>query len=275
MSEKRALGARFTIDGIVNFARDVPRGNLNVLLEALELRSVRSVARFLDLPGGLGNIEALSPELAPFRLAGVVKLGTRDGMSTEASLDGSLGSTRVTFLANLTGSPARWKTGQVDLVGFLKSGDGRKLLAQIFSAKSDHFSGADLEGDKAPGRLALRLSGVPGKGMATIVDLEAPGLKAEYRGNLVLGLDNVQIEGEFALDAQNARNTLKLVRLEGLLSEGAKSSLSGKSTQKRSKDKTGRLTSLTVCCATARATPALTGNCMPFCRLPVRASPCR
>ena len=221
-------GALFKVDGKVDLSGKMARGKLNVIVDAEALPSVQSVARFLDVPKSVLNIEALSPELAPLRFAGIVKIGTRDGTSTEASLDGSLGTTRATLLAHLIGPPSNWKTSQLDFVGFLKSDEGIKLLAQIFSSTSDQFGAGDHEGDKAPGRLALRLSGVPEKGMATVVDLEAPGLKAQYRGNLALVDDKIQIEGQASFDARDARHALKLVSMDRLLGHGEASSLSGK-----------------------------------------------
>ena len=221
-------GAQFKIDGTLNLGPDVPVGKLNVIVDAPELRSVQSVARFLDVPRSVVDIAKLSPELAPFRLAGIVKLGTRDGTSTEASLDGSLGSTRATLIGHLVGAPSRWRTGKAEVVGFLKSEDGSKLLAQMFSVPSDEFTPFDLEGDQAPGRLSLRLSGVAEKGMATVVDLETPGFKSEYRGNLTLTSDNMQVEGEVSFEAQKALSVLKMVKLDGLAGQEDLGSLSGR-----------------------------------------------
>ena len=221
-------GALFKVDGKIDLSGKVAHGSLNLIVDAEALPSVQSVARFLDVPKSVVNIEALSPELAPLRFAGIVKVGTREGTSTEASLDGSLGTTRATLLVHLVGAPRNWKTSQLDFVGFLKNDEGTKLLAQIFSSSIDQFGAGDREGDQAPGRLALRLSGVPEKGMATVVDLEAPGLKSEYHGNLALVDDKIQIEGQASFEAQNARHALKLVSMDGLLGRGEVSSLSGK-----------------------------------------------
>ena len=221
-------GARLEIDGYIDSKAEIPVGRLNILLEADRLDAVRSVAGILDLPGGVIDMNSLSPELAPVRLAGVVKLGTRDGRSMEASLDGSMGTTRSTLLFRLDGKPSQWRSAQVDVVGFLKNDDGPRLLAQIFSSRSDQVSPADLEGVSAPGRLALRMSGVPDKGMVSVVDLEAPGMRAEYRGTIGLVQDKLQMEGEFLLDAQNAGNVFSLIGLDRMVSPNQRYSLNAK-----------------------------------------------
>ncbi len=207
-------GARFEIDGNVDSRKDVPAGRLNVLLEAPRLQAVKSVAGFLDLPGGSIDIDKFSPELAPIRLAGVIKLGTRDGRSTEASLDGSMGRTRATLLLRLDGKPSLWRSGEVDIVSYLTSDDGATLLAQLFATTSDRFAQDGVQGTPMKGRLAMRMSGKPEKGMVSVVDLEAPGFRGGYRGTLGLPGDKIRLEGEVSLDAQNGKPLLSLVGLD-------------------------------------------------------------
>src|SRR5690606_21047594 len=142
------------------------------LIAAPNAAAARALVSLLDVEGdstdGLSRIAGL----APFRLAGTLRLDGGPTNATALTVDGTLGGGRLTASLRLEGGRARWRTSPLDLAATIDSPDVARLAATLFAAD---ITGRPAEPAKS-GRVVLKAVGVPADGLLSFADATGEGL---------------------------------------------------------------------------------------------------
>jgi len=183
---------RFAADGgvtaelrgsVTKLNSPTPKGSISGYVAASDGSGVRRLAELLDLPEGAQPSARRAEALAPVRVAGSLTLGARGLPAFDLSLDGRLASSRLTARALFDELKPAWREQRVDVSLALENAEESPLIAQ---ALPDALAAASDKGVRTPARLSLKSTGIPAKGLATLLTLDSAGLSAEFQGRTSL-----------------------------------------------------------------------------------------
>lgn len=192
-----------------------PQGSVRGLISAPNSDAARALVSLIEADGADKDLDRIAG-LAPFRLAGTLRLTGGATNSNALSVDGSLGSGRLTASLRLDGGRGAWRTSPLDLEATFDSPDVEGLVATLFDTRINSGSAAAAKN----GRLVVKAAGVPAEGLLGFADATADGLSLGYRGRVRLAKPGeTGLDGEFRISAPDARGTLALAGLG--VAEGA------------------------------------------------------
>ncbi|WP_295555501.1 AsmA family protein [uncultured Hyphomicrobium sp.] len=188
-----------------------PKGAVRGLVSAPNDQAARA---FLSLFGAeekaKGDLDRVAG-LAPFRLAGTLRLDGGAQNSNTLILDGTLGGGRLSASLRLDGGRAQWRTSPLDLKATIDSPDAAGLVATLFDA--------DLKASNAAvqpknGRAIVKAAGVPADGLLAFADVTGEGLSLGYRGHVRLAKPGeTNLDGELKIAASDTRVALAMAGL--------------------------------------------------------------
>ena len=195
-------------------ARDVPahpKGAIRGLVSAPNPEAARAFLTLLDVdPAAAADLDRLA-SLAPFRVAGTLRLAGAPTDGSTLSLDGTLGGGRLSASVRLDGDRNRWRTSPLDAQMSLESQDIARVIATLLGAKPIATEAAPTA---QSGRAIVKAAGVPADGLLTLIDATGEGLSLGYRGKLRLpGPGQSGAEGYLQVAAADARTVLALTGL--------------------------------------------------------------
>ncbi|XHC12968.1 AsmA-like C-terminal region-containing protein [Labrenzia sp. ac12] len=177
-------GARLDVSGDIRNLFSAPEGAVSGTLDA------RDLSGLVALAGGLfpetvfvERLERAAASLVPAKFDAELKAAAV-GEATDMTLrlDGSAGGADAAINAELKGRVDQWHDAEVAVGVELKGPDGGRLLQQL------GFDVIPLEA-AGTGHLALNVSGIPAKGLATDLSTEIGGSSVEANGTLTLKKD--------------------------------------------------------------------------------------
>lgn len=193
-----------------------PKGAVRGLISAPNAQAARALLSLLDLEGGAIEDLARIADLAPFRLAGALRLTGSASHASALAIDGTLGGGRLAASLRLDGGRAQWRTSPLDLTATIDNPDVAGLVATLFGAPVK--SGGPAAGKS--GRVVVRAAGVPAEGLLSFAEAKADGLSLGYRGHVRLPkLGETGLDGTLTVAASDARVALALAGLG--VAEGA------------------------------------------------------
>ena len=205
-------GIALHIEGALQNKDERGQGQLRLTLDAPDAKSITEVVKL----GGAGDLPAnavsVLTALTPLRLAGTLQLGASDTASERLQMDGSAKGSRLSLAAERDGADADWLSTRLDLAAELSNTDDGKLLSQVAEALG---AAVAMPQAAAPGRLTLRLSGVPQESMVTSARLESQPVNARFDGRSVLGgNDGLGLDGAVDVEAASGAAAMALTRMD-------------------------------------------------------------
>jgi uncharacterized protein involved in outer membrane biogenesis len=184
-----------------------PKGVIRGLISAPNGAAARAFVSLLDAEGENGDLDRIAA-LAPFRLAGTLRLSGGDTNATELTVDGTLGGGRVAASLRLDGGRSQWRTSPLDLHTTVDSPDVASLVAALFDTKIG-------ESQATGGRVVVKAAGVPAEGLLAFADAKAEGLSLRYRGQVRLAKPGeTGLEGDLKIAVSDARVALAMAGLD-------------------------------------------------------------
>jgi uncharacterized protein involved in outer membrane biogenesis len=185
---------------------DHPKGAIRGLVSAPSPAAARAFVSLLDTEDAQEETLERIAGLAPFRLAGTLKLAGAPSNATTLSVDGTLSGGRLSGALKLDGGRAKWRVSPLDLSLTLDSPDVGRVVAALFDAK--------ISETPAQGQVVIKAAGTPSDGLVSLADVSADGLSLAYRGEVRLPAPGeTGLEGDVAIAAHDARLMLALADL--------------------------------------------------------------
>lgn len=217
-------GLRVEADGHATDVPAHPKGAIRGLVAAPTADAARAFIALLDAePAAAAELDRIAT-LAPFRVAGTLRLSGAPADASSLSLDGTVGQGRIAATLKLDGGRSKWRSSPLDLDLALDNGDVPRVLAALVGAKSARATAAS-----APraGRVVLKAAGTPADGLLALADASAEGLSLSYRGKLRLpSPQETGLDGHLQITAADSRDVLVLAGLSNANAPGA-TALSG------------------------------------------------
>jgi hypothetical protein len=200
------------------------QGQLGLLVKASSGSSARSLGRFLGLPDVIAADPRFTNSAGNLRLAGLITLGRRAPGVLDLSADGEVSGGRLSFSLNSDGSGKDLASSRMEVFGRLTGEDGSLLVDNLVRREAngdDPVVAAQAReaayGAPEPGELSLRASGVPEKGLSTVVSLRSKPVAASFEGVATFADSSLGLEGAIRASAQDAGRLLEAVRLDTLI----------------------------------------------------------
>lgn len=204
-------GLAMELSGSVAQLGPTPSGSLRMILESGTPESAAVIAHFLGLaPGSIAESMLLRAG-APLRIAGSLDLGAVKGGSADLMADGQLHNGRLVVSGRITGPLDDPASGHLDLTLSLSDEDGQRLFADILDRPS---AGAAEVTAPEPGTLSLRMSGVPAKGLSSVLVAHSAGLDGSAEGIARMGDAGIAIDGSLKLQSASTATALRWLGLE-------------------------------------------------------------
>ena len=217
-------GLRVEADGHATDVPAHPKGAIRGLVAAPTAEAARAFIALLDAePTAAADLDRIAT-LAPFRVAGTLRLAGAPADASSLSLDGTVGQGRISATLKLDGGRSKWRTSPMDLNLALDNGDVPRVLAALVGAKSPRATAASAP---RPGRVVLKAAGTPADSLLALADASAEGLSLSYRGKLRLpSPQETGLDGNLQITAADSRDVLALAGLSNANAPGA-TALSG------------------------------------------------
>lgn len=217
-------GLRVEADGQATDVPAHPKGAIRGLVAAPTADAARAFVALLDAePATAAELDRIAT-LAPFRVAGTLRLAGAPADASSLSLDGTVGQGRIAATLKLDGGRTKWRSSPLDLDLSLDNGDVPRVLAALVGAKTPRATAV-----AAPraGRVVLKAAGTPADGLLALADASAEGLSLSYRGKLRLPApQETGLDGHLQITATDSRDVLALAGLSNPNAPGA-TALSG------------------------------------------------
>lgn len=189
---------------------DHPKGAIRALVSAPTPAAARAFVSLLDADEKSAATLNRVSGLAPFRLAGTLKLAGAPSNAATLSADGTLGGGRFTGSVKLDGGRAKWRSSPLDASLSLDSPDVAAVIAALFDGDIKRAGEAPL-----PGHVVVKAVGTPTLGLVSLADVKADGLSVSYRGQARLPApDETALDGDVTVAARDARAVLALLGLD-------------------------------------------------------------
>lgn len=187
-----------------------PKGAVRGLVSAPSAQAARSFLSLLgvddDAPAGAVRVA----RLAPFRIAGTLRLEGGTANATSLDIDGTLGGGRIAGSLSLAGGRAKWRTSPLDAQMRIESPDVTELVATLFDTPIRPARGTEAQS----GRVLFKAVGVPAEGLLSLAEITADKIELGYRGHLSLPeTGETNLDGEMKIAASDARIALALAGL--------------------------------------------------------------
>ncbi len=225
---RTAGGLRIETDGALMLGGK-REGQLGLLIEASAGEAVQSMALYLGLPTAVAGDPRFLGAAGKLRLAGLLTVGRRGPGVLDLTADGEADGGRLTLSLRSDGTGKTLGASQVDLFCRMTHPDGARLVGNLVRNKpaaeglgaaavaaveeaGEVLGGGEIE----PGELSLRASGVPEKGLSTVLSLRSKPVAASFEGVATLVDGRLDLEGALRATAADAGQALKLARLDRL-----------------------------------------------------------
>ncbi|WP_072396993.1 AsmA family protein [Hyphomicrobium sp. CS1GBMeth3] len=187
-----------------------PKGAVRGLISAPDAEAAHALLALFDADGEARDKLNRLAGLAPFRLAGTLKLAGGPANASALAIDGKLGGGRLSATLNLGGGRAKWRTSPLDLEAAIDSPDVARLVATLFDARIARAAG---EPPKS-GRVIVKAAGVPANGLLSFAEATGEGLAISYRGDVSLPEGGATgLDGEVKIAVPDARTALAIAGL--------------------------------------------------------------
>lgn len=200
-------GLSVEAEGEATDVPDHPKGAVRGLVSAPTAQAARALLPLLDGEDRVSSDLDRIAGLAPFRLAGTLRLAGSPSNATALTVDGTLGGGRLSAALRLDGGRAQWRTSPLDLVATIDSPDVAELVAALFDANIRSNGAASAKN----GRVVIKAAGIPADGLRAFADATAEGLSLGYRGDVRLSQPGeTDLDGDLKIVASDARVALAL-----------------------------------------------------------------
>ncbi len=205
-----ASGLTISVDARISGAQEQPKGTLSYDVVANTADAVKDVASITALVGTMPADHLARVTSA--KLAGLVRLGSRNPASADITVDGVVQSARFKASAEFDGGWQGWRT------------DPSRVRASVRSTSlAGLLSAFGFEGDPAavPGaheaELAFASSGRISDGAAATLEIDASGFKSSYDGRIAIPRDApVNVAGVAQVTAESASDLLSAVGIRAV-----------------------------------------------------------
>ena len=212
------LSAR--VSGSLDGIGEAPKGSVDYLISADDQAAAWKIA---DLWAGRAAAPADRDRFAafaPIRVAGRGDFGMRMASAADFTFDGTAGGGRVAGQLMLDGGVGNWRGAPVDLLVRSQAADTGQLFAGLSGGRLASASGREADA----GDLLLKVDGVPGSRLLTMITFDSPRVSLVFDGNTEIGAEGLSsLSGELQLRDGDIR---KLLRLSGLNVPGGLGALS-------------------------------------------------
>lgn len=200
-------GLSVETEGEATDVPDRPKGAVRGLVSAPTAEAARALLSLLDTEDAKSSDLDRIAGLAPFRLAGTLRLDGTPSNATALTVDGTLGGGRLSAALRLDGGRAQWRISPFDLVATIDSPDVAGLVAALFDAKIRNNGAAPAKS----GRVVIKAAGIPAEGLRAFADATADGLSLGYRGAVRLPASGgTDLDGDLKVAASDGRVALAL-----------------------------------------------------------------
>jgi len=204
-------GLGLEAEGEVSEVEGRPKGTVRFLAEAASAATIDGLAELLELPAPMWPGGAQAAALTPLRLAGTATFGGRAQGTADLNMDGALKDSRLSVVARLDGGVEGWRSHNGELTAFLQNDNGSRLLGQIVPGRlAGSNAGLTAARTAGPGRVSVRLSGIPAEGMAVAGRIDTPVLSAQLNGRMAAKDSSNVFDGDVAVGAADASDLLAL-----------------------------------------------------------------
>lgn len=187
-----------------------PKGAVRGLVSAPNVQAAQSFLSLLGLETGTSAEATRIARLAPFRIAGTLRLEGGAANATSLNIDGVLGGGRISGSLNLAGGRAKWRTSPLDAQVRIESPDAFELVATLFDTPIRPVRGTEAQS----GRVLIKAVGVPAEGLLSLAEITADGIEIGYRGQLRLpDTGDTDLDGEMKIAAPDVRVALAMAGL--------------------------------------------------------------
>jgi uncharacterized protein involved in outer membrane biogenesis len=198
--DHRTAKPKGAVHGVV--AADSPAG----LDQALDLLGIPETARMPDFAAAA---------LVPLRLAGSLTFAGRSPTSTDLVAGGEAKGMNLNITARLDGGPADWREQRADVTITVESRD-RASIAKLLSPLAPEHAG-----DQGRGRLLIKGTGIPSRGLGSVARVEAGDIRAEFQGKATVAGGAIKLAGTTEVQAGDGAQLAALIgatlpfRMEG------------------------------------------------------------
>lgn len=200
---------------VTGLAASKPKGSIGGQISAAS--GLDKLADMLGVPQELRPSLRRAAVLTPLKLAGKLVMGAQGMPAYDLSLDGMAGGSRLTARASLDDTRGAWREQRVGISVTLDGAEVSTVLAQVLP---DMLMGESAHGAGTPAAAFFRAVGVPARGLASLLTLDAAGIGGEFRGRIAIDdKAGLAIDGETRLTADDLGRTAMLMgsaRRQGL-----------------------------------------------------------
>jgi hypothetical protein len=201
-------GFSLELEGNLDNAAAHPKGSVRGVITAAKGAAIAPLASLLGLPAALVPGPLRAGVLTPLRLAGTLAFGARTPTSVDLTLDGEAAGGPTKFRARLDGGAEGWRDGLADVSGTIQERDAAQIAALLGSSDS-----VPSPAGNTPGRVLIKASGVPSKGLTSIISVLAGNTALDFRGKLAADEKGSHVSGDLEL---KAADSAALVAIAGL-----------------------------------------------------------
>jgi uncharacterized protein involved in outer membrane biogenesis len=201
---------------VTGLAGSRPKGSIGGQISTGR-RGLDRLADMLGVPQELRPSLRRADVLTPLKLAGNLVIGGQGMPAYDLSLDGMAASNRLTARASLDDARGSWREQRVNISGTLDGAEVSTVLAQVLP---DILAGEQARGAGTPAEATFRATGVPARGLVSLLTFNAAGIGGEFRGRVAIDdTAGLAIDGETRLTADDLGRTAMLMgsaRRQGL-----------------------------------------------------------
>ena len=220
-------GFSLHVEGVLQVKEGEGQGQLRLLLAAPTAEAAASAARMAGLSDSLTSVHLPLTAVTPLALAGTIELGEKSTTSEGIALDGSAAGNHVSLNVRRDGAANDWLSGQIEAALDVANPQSERLIEQLAKAIGSTVTrplaaAATATGAPGaiapPGKLALRLSGIPQDGLSTRLNLSSGDGTLTFEGRTSVGPANAVIaDGSLSVDAADANTLLEMTGLNRLV----------------------------------------------------------
>ncbi|MDX2288032.1 MAG: AsmA family protein [Hyphomicrobiaceae bacterium] len=218
---KTREGVRVEADGRFDGLSARPAGSLRFLVEGETAGAATALAVLI---GGEASGQAAGPRLAglaPYRLAGTLAIGAEGRTAADVDLAGSVRGSPLSARVRLANGLTGWREAPADISVHIGDGGGASLLAGWLGMGAVSAGAGGRPGDTAGPLVAgagsgmLKAVGIPGKGLLTLVEVEAGPRSVVFNGTTAVSAQSWDVmSGELAIARADLGSVLTSVGID-------------------------------------------------------------